>query len=374
MYFVGTMVLGADTFRTSLYDRYESLVLKYDTTGQLLWSRQIHSEPYTFVVVTSLAVDSSQNVYGAGLSDGNTQVAAPVSAAGGGYRWKHFLFKLDSSGAGRHISKLFSNSCCDKTLFRVATGGYNTVYVAGYFGNANTDSLKLGSSALITTAPGTSDLFLARYDTTCNLLWARNAAGTGNDYLYGLAADSRGRAYIAGSFYSTTIAFGTHLLYRKDTFSACFAACDSNGVFVYARGADGGGNNSVAGITCRNTGEVYVAGNFNDSIRLGIWGHHLPTGGENAFFWAQYHETGLDGVTRVGSSTISLWPNPCNTQGILHLSAQVQQAVLTDVAGKVVANWRQTALLQLPALLPGVYLLKATVDNITWNSVLVHVE
>ncbi len=47
---------------------------------------------------------------------------------------------------------------------------------------------------------GTEDIFVAKYDPRGNLLWARAAGGSGDDYGAGVAVDASGNVYITGSF------------------------------------------------------------------------------------------------------------------------------------------------------------------------------
>jgi hypothetical protein len=77
------------------------------------------------------------------------------------------------------------------------------VYVTGFFDSTN---ILFGSMAL-TQSPSTRDIFVAKYDDSGNVLWAKSAGGTSVDSGIGVALDPVDSVYVTGSFTSTNVLF-----------------------------------------------------------------------------------------------------------------------------------------------------------------------
>src|SRR5882724_12026312 len=87
----------------------------------------------------------------------------------------------------------------------IATDKSNNVYVTGVY----EDTLKFGSVILTTTNIQPS--FLAKYDLSGNVQWAKSAVNSSTGYNFGLnvCTDVSGNAYITGFFYDT-VSFGSN--------------------------------------------------------------------------------------------------------------------------------------------------------------------
>jgi hypothetical protein len=108
-------------------------------------------------------------------------------------------------------------------------GGNN--YIAGYFNPGMT----FGSTTL-TSVNGTNSAFIAKFDRRGNPVWAKNAGGDGNDQAYNIVADPDGNLYVAGSF-SQSITFGTRTLRAGKEGDIFLAKYDSNGNLLWANQA-----------------------------------------------------------------------------------------------------------------------------------------
>ncbi len=369
VYFVGTMVLGHDTLKTSLYDRYESLVLKYDQAGNLLREKQIYSEPYTFVVVGSIVADADCNIYASGITNGHNLYAYPISAIGAAATCSHFILKLDSSGKGRYIKKLYADDCNNYITYPLAVGSINQVYLTGYFGNAINSKIIFGGQTLNNYSPGTSDIFLAKYDSACNFVWAKQAGGNDQDIATSITTSKSGTVYIAGSINSATASFGTKSITNPAVTYLYFAAYDSTGNALYAKTTDGYSNNTASSIAAANGNTIYLTGSFySDSIQFGVNHLYNPNAGTNNFFLAKYRETGVEDIPVISTEgSVKLYPNPVSAPGNLQVTlpadAGIETAVLFNNLGKCVysvhnAGNSDKLQLNLPELPKGFYYLQ----------------
>jgi hypothetical protein len=108
------------------------------------------------------------------------------------------------------------NTGDDQALAVAVDATNHAVYVAGLFTGTNPGLSNLVSS-------GSADVFLARYDTSGNLIWARRAGGTSADAAQAVAVDRVGNVLVAGYFYSQSRrAFGSFTLTNKSSPVASF--------------------------------------------------------------------------------------------------------------------------------------------------------
>lgn len=186
----------------------------------------------------------------------------------------------------------------------IAIDGLGNVYVTGYYGEYSTAGTATFGSTTLNSA-GKSDIFIAKYDASGNLLWARSAGGTNNDYSYGIAIDGLGNAYIAGYFgYNpgppsvSTATFGTTTLTsagRSDVFIAKYAP---SGNLLWAKRAGGTSNDYGNGVAVDGLGNAYILGSFGNDLVSPMVGTAtfdttiLTSAGSSDMFLAKYDSLG----------------------------------------------------------------------------------
>jgi len=149
----------------------------------------------------------------------------------------------------------------------VGTDPSGNVYYTGYF----TGSLVFGSDTINDTDGPYQDVFIAKYDASGNILWARN--GNGYADADGVAIDASGNVFIVGNFYNDSISFGGTTLYDPHTgaqnSNIYLVKYDPSGNVIWAKNLGGINNDLAAGISTDINGNVYVTGNFTgDSLSL----------------------------------------------------------------------------------------------------------
>lgn len=133
--------------------------------------------------------------------------------------------------------------------------------------------------------------------------WAVDAGGGGNsDFCFGIATDSQGNAYWAGSV-SGTADFGCGTITAGTTIAGVVAKYDVNGACQWVRGITVGFNDAWAyGIAIDAEDRVYVTGSYNGTATFGN-GITLSPLGSDDIFVARYN---VDGdclwARRAGSS------------------------------------------------------------------------
>ena len=84
----------------------------------------------------------------------------------------------------------------------VAVDGSGNSYVTGYFEGTATFGLGEANQTILTAA-GSEDIFVAKYDSSGLLQWAKRAGGSSSEEGYGIAVDDLGNSYVTGGFAGT---------------------------------------------------------------------------------------------------------------------------------------------------------------------------
>ncbi|MBL7942335.1 MAG: hypothetical protein JNM00_06200, partial [Flavobacteriales bacterium] len=125
-------------------------------------------------------------------------------------------------------------------------------------GEFYSSSITFGSTTL--TNSGLSDIFIATYDADGNPLWARKAGAGGSDRGYGAAFDNEGNALVTGDF-EGTVNFGTTSISSTNNGDDVFIVkYDSAGNELWAMGFGGAGSETGSGIVADDTGNIYACG------------------------------------------------------------------------------------------------------------------
>ena len=146
--------------------------------------------------------------------------------------------------------------------YDIAVDGSGNAYVTGYFN----DSATFGSYNL--TSFGSTDIFVAKINSSGTWLWAVKAGGTSGDFGYGIAVDVAGNAYVTG-FFEGTATFGSRTLTssgEKDIFAA---KLNPSGTWRWAYKAGGTDSDIGYGIAVDEAANAYVTGIFRGTATFG---------------------------------------------------------------------------------------------------------
>jgi len=230
-------------------------------------------------------VDGANNVYFTGyfrgtVNFGGTSMSVPFDTD-----LDVFICKLNSAGV-HQWSKHFTNSGNDRG-YGIAADTAGDVAITGSF----TNTIDFGGGPL-TSANGMTDLFVARFSTAGVLQWARNfGAPDGSDGGYGVAMDPSGNVFIAAYAVQPADFGGGTLsaLGGSDAIVAKYAA--SSGAHMWSRRLGGTGNDYAYGVAVDGSGNVFVAGAYED---VASFGGALPltSAGLSDAFVAKYGPTG----------------------------------------------------------------------------------
>lgn len=154
----------------------------------------------------------------------------------------------------------------------VATGPSGQIYVTGeFFSNDITfDSLTLINNHITPYHDdATKDIFLVKYGEDGQVIWAKSGGGIYMEFVRGMAVDSRENITIVGTFWSTSVSFGSYTLTNTGNIDVFIVQYDSSGQVLWAKNPTGIDEENAYSVATDTAGNVYMAGSFrSDSIQF----------------------------------------------------------------------------------------------------------
>lgn len=215
-------------------------------------------------------VDNSGNSVVAGIFFGPTDFD-PGSGSlilDGGSDRDGFVSKYDASGNLLWAKQVISDNMIE--IRSITKDASNNIIITGmYQGNLTFD---VNQSSTSFTSVGSSDFFVAKYNTIGNVLWAYSFGASSEDESYSVNTDNLGNIYLTG-YYRGTIDFDpgvavfnmTSIGASSSNPNTFILKLNTSGQFVWAKQFTGGVNYSMSSTVSTN-GDVFVGGAFNGTI------------------------------------------------------------------------------------------------------------
>jgi hypothetical protein len=327
----GNIPYASNQFVSSQSDRNQ-LIVKFDTQGDLQWTRLLVGAGEVDQYRGGIAIGESANVlegvYVAGRFSGtvdfdpsDTSVAILTSAGGSDI----FILKLDGSGAYQWAIR--GGSTGNDFGGAIAVSPNGSVYATGGFTGDN----PFGEGTPLASRGGQDGFVVKVSKDDGQVTWLRGFGGTGLDAGRRIeAADSY--VAVAGNFDTVTggAEFGSQTLHAKGSLDAFASKLDSSGNFLWTRPFGGTGNDHGWGLALDASNNVYVGGTFYDTVDFdpGPASYQLTARGSNADPWI----TQLDSDGNFGWATQLAGDASDGLRGIAWIGAR-NSVVLTGFAG-----------------------------------------
>ena len=277
-----SLVFGPVVIHNTLGGGNENVyLLKCNASGDFIWGKSIG---IGYLTGYGFDIDVSENCYISGVSNTNLIIGLDTFNNGG-----MFIAKFDSAGNPIWAKSTSSGSNSSSSEGDgVSIDNIGNIYVFGsYYG----DSITIGSITVHTIYSNLyQDLFLAKFDSSGNTTWIKLGWGAAN-YAKDVTTDAFGNVFITGFFSGNFIIFDSITIYDNhpqwtDVFIAKY---DSSGNIKWAKSEGGNSNNGDEGWTISTDafGNSYIGGLFTpnstfDTIYLNTYGGFLiafsPTG------------------------------------------------------------------------------------------------
>ncbi|MGQ4876720.1 MAG: SBBP repeat-containing protein [Promethearchaeia archaeon] len=213
----------------SINNSYDVLLLKYDSSGNLIWNTIWGGSEYD--VGYGVAVDGSGFIY----------LSGTTKSIGAGGSKDVLLLKYSSSGPSSW-SKTWDGYASEYG-YDVITDNSDNIYVTG----------------IINIAGKKKDALLLKYDSSGALIWSVNWGGTEIENGYGVVCDNFGNIYVTG----TTESYGNG---ENDVFLLKY---NPSGNLIWNKTWGGGIDDRGYGIAVDNLGNIYITG-ITESYGAGL--------------------------------------------------------------------------------------------------------
>jgi hypothetical protein len=303
-YFTGTVTFGAgeanETILSTVGSDEDGFVAKYNSNGTLLWAKRIGGSSNAFG--NNIAVDGVGNSIVTGhftgtvtFDPGEPDEENLISTANSNI----FVAKFDPSGDIQWAKNVGGSSFNTAGGYGIGVDGSNNILIAGLFkGTATFDQGE--PDAVVLASVGDNDIFVAKYDPTGDIQWAKRAGGTSFDGGYGIAVDGSGNSLITGYFTGTpTFGLGEA---NQTTFATAggndifIAKYNSSGELQWAKKAGGTDYDHGRSITTDASGNGLITGQFKGSATFGAGDINettLISFGNYDIYIAKYNSSGV---------------------------------------------------------------------------------
>lgn len=141
--------------------------------------------------------------------------------------------------------------------FSASAESGGNIYTAGHFSNPT-----IGFGPVVLTNSGSRDIFLIKYDNSGNVVWGKQAGGTGIDVATSVAADASGNVYVTGYFNSPTLSFGSITLTNTGSYDIFLAKYDAQGNLLWAVSPKGNTDDRGASVSVSSGGDAVITGYY----------------------------------------------------------------------------------------------------------------
>lgn len=248
--------LSFGSFTITNLNPNDMFIAKYENNGNVEWVKSVGGTLYDYPY--SITVDLNGDILVAGYFTSPTITFDTITLSNLGYG-EIFLAKYDNNG-NILWAKSAGGSNTD-VAYAVITDKIGNIFMTGYF-----HSNIIYFNDLSLTRSSWHDMFVAKYNSDGNIVWAKNASGVDYASAYSVSADSIGNIYVCGDFGGDSITFGNVTLYSNGYDDLYVVKYDNEGNILWAKGAGGAESDLARSVSIDKSGNLYVAGAFCSSL------------------------------------------------------------------------------------------------------------
>ena len=260
----------AGVLQTSLQGQYDAFLTKLDTTGNAIWSMFYGGigDEFGYEVV----VDSKDNPYMVGYTNGNDILVSSsgVFQSNNNGSYDSFILKLDS--AGNFIwGTYFGGSGGEFTLAADVDGSDNIV-IGGFTSSPNMPRLNPFQPVF----GGALDAFVAKFDSTGNLMWSTFCGGSNSEDVHALHIDDQNNVIITGETYSSDFPTspGAFQPNNNGNLDAFLTKYDDQGNRIFSTCFGGFNAEDGYGVASDVMNNIYLVG-YSESLNFPIVGSNV---------------------------------------------------------------------------------------------------
>jgi hypothetical protein len=321
------LIATGGAFLTSRAGGFDAFVAKYNNLGVLQFSTYYGATGDDKATCIALDNAGSPNIYIAGSTTSNIPTLPGIPSGGafqttyGGGTADGFIVRLNNAGNARSWGTFYGGTANDH-INGIACDPSNSVYVIGQ--TSSTAGIA-SAGAYQTALSGTTDAFIAKFNSTGTRQWGTYYGGPGQEEGFAIATDASGNLVVTGitnslTTMSTAGAYQAALAGSSDAFMAKFSTSGARAWATYFGGAASDQGNAV--VINQTSGDIAIAGNTSSSTGI------ATTNGYQTVFGGGAQDAFLAYFTSAGAIK---WGSYYGGS-----SLDYGQAVSLDVSGNVV--------------------------------------
>lgn len=341
------------------YDNYmNSHIVKYSPDGEVL----MDIAQQNVNRVTSVAVDSDGNIYGAGACAGPNAVYAEV-AAPTDLTYNTYIVKYSSLGEFQWVKYIDDITCPEP---HVVAKSPNEVYMSSFlFTDTAFDAIDIEGPV-----QAFDDFFIVKLDENGDYQWVREVPGAGAGVQGSrnfLSLDIDGNVYFAGQT-GGTVNWGPGITTTVEGFSnrdAFIIKYNPEGQVVMAKSWGSESYEYIDGITINDEGEIFAVGLLGGTGDFGGFTYEGEAW-EYKPFLAKISEP-TAGIGNLLSKSVTLYPNPATDVFMLQGVDKPVSGAIFNSLGQQVLEFNTDGILPVNvSVLPtGTYFIKTDGFTIT---------
>ncbi len=252
------------------------------TVDIYIWARSIASSSSTYP--EDMELDGAGNVLVTGYFNSDIVFEGGPSFNSTGSN-DAYVAKHDSDG-NLIWAKAFSGSSSDLGK-AIAVDSAGNVTVAGY-----TNSSPMIIDGVSLSSYGSTDIFIAQFNASGQLNWAKRFGSANSDIPYDVAVDGAGNIYMVG-YYSGDMNFGGGNLPYYGATNSYVVKLDSSGNHLWSKAfISYGGGTYAKQVAVDSAGSVIVGGYYYSDMEVEGEPLFNPFGGWSAPYLAKYDSAG----------------------------------------------------------------------------------
>ncbi len=298
---------------------------KYNSDGNLVWAKGLSGRNNDHGY--SIKVDASENIYLTGdfIETVDFDPGSGTTNLTSNGHWDAFFAKYNAGGELVWV-KSAGGSWIDRGSAITVDAGGNVLATGQFDGTVDFDP---GSDA--GNISGESDIFMVKYDSGGDLVWAKGIGAGHLDEGKGITVDAGGNVYLTG-YFRLTVDFDpgseTTELTSNNVYDIFFAKYNSNGNLVWAKGVGGASSDIGKSISMDGSGNVFLTGYFSGTVDFDPISEttQLTSAGKSDVFIAKYRSDGSLDVSAPSIPT-GLVATPGNGKVILTWNANRESGI-----------------------------------------------
>jgi hypothetical protein len=231
-------------------------------------------------------------------------------------------------------SALSSTGNMEDRPVSIVTDSEGFIYSTGHF---KSSSMTFGAITLSNTSESlSSDVFLAKYSPTGEVIWAKSFGGQSYERVADIAVDANGDLFVTGQFRSDTFSIGQTTLINNGADDIFLFKCNPQGEVIWAKNIGGSTDDQGVGLAVDPIGNIILVSDFESpSVTVGsetfLNSLYYPGYGRDILI-CKYDGNGnlIWAKTLTGDSAESVSDVAVDSDGNIVVSGKFHSPILTD--------------------------------------------